>query len=125
VRRSTDRIIVSHAGTLPRPPELQQLFVGGPETSAAFEAALPEAVNEVVKKQAEIGIDVVNDGEFSKRGGFLGYVRDRMTGFEARPDLAAEQRDAGVIGATSVTFLAFTPLASECSTSAISRRSAP
>lgn len=98
VRRSTDRIIVSHAGTLPRPNELQKLFAGGPATSAEFERELPQAINDVVKKQADIGIDVVNDGEFSKRGGFLGYVRERMSGFEARPDLAGQHRDEGVFG---------------------------
>jgi 5-methyltetrahydropteroyltriglutamate--homocysteine methyltransferase len=107
VRRSTDRIIVSHAGTLPRPPELQKLFVGGDASSAAFEAALPEAIDEVVKKQAEVRIDVVNDGEFSKRGGFLGYVRERMTGFEERPELAKQARDAGVTGRDQRDFPGF------------------
>jgi 5-methyltetrahydropteroyltriglutamate--homocysteine methyltransferase len=107
VRRSTDRIIVSHAGTLPRPTELQKLFVGGEASTAAFEAALPEAIDEVVKKQAEIGIDVVNDGEFSKRGGFLGYVRERMTGFEERPELAKQARDAGVTGRDQRDFPGF------------------
>lgn len=98
MRRSTERIIVSHAGTLPRPDELQQLLVGGDATKEAFEQAVPAAIAEVVKKQADIGITVVNDGEYSKRGGFLGYVRDRMTGFEARPELAGHPRDAGVTG---------------------------
>jgi 5-methyltetrahydropteroyltriglutamate--homocysteine methyltransferase len=107
VRRSTDRIIVSHAGTLPRSPELQELFVGGDATKGAFEAALPGAVKDVVKHQADVGIDVVNDGEFSKRGGFLGYVRERMTGFEARPDLAGQHRDAGVIGRDKRDFPGF------------------
>ncbi len=107
MRRSTDRIIVSHAGTLPRPPELQKLFVGGEATSAAFEAALPDAIADVVKKQAEIGVDVVNDGEFSKRGGFIGYVRERMTGFEERPDLAKNPRDAGVTGRDQRDFPGF------------------
>jgi 5-methyltetrahydropteroyltriglutamate--homocysteine methyltransferase len=98
MRRSTDRIIVSHAGTLPRPTELQELFFRGAETADEFERELPQAIKDVVRRQADIGIDIVNDGEFSKRGAFLGYIRDRMTGFEVRPDLAAEQRDAGVRG---------------------------
>ena len=84
MRRSTDRIIVSHAGTLPRPPELQKLFVGGDATEAAFEAALPEAIDEVVKKQAEIGIDVVNDGEFGKSTSWSLYALQRLSGFELR-----------------------------------------
>jgi 5-methyltetrahydropteroyltriglutamate--homocysteine methyltransferase len=63
MRRSTNRILVSHAGTTPRPTNLP----------------LPEAVAEVVKKQVEVGIDIVNDGELSKSN-FTNYVRDRLAG---------------------------------------------
>jgi 5-methyltetrahydropteroyltriglutamate--homocysteine methyltransferase len=98
MRRSTERIIVSHAGTLPRPLDLQLLFIGGDEKSAEFEKALPQAITDVVAKQIDVGVDVVNDGEFAKRGGFLGYVRNRMTGFEEKPELRGQARDAGVTG---------------------------
>ena len=98
MKRSTDRIIVSHAGTLPRPPALQELFAKGPEAQAAFDQELTAAVGEIVAKQAEIGIDVVNDGEIGKRGAFIGYIRDRMTGIEGRPDLHNADRDAGISG---------------------------
>ena len=98
MRRSTSRIIVSHAGTLPRPAELQELFAGGEATREAFEKAVPDAIKDVVRRQAEAGVDVVNDGEFDKRGIFIGYIRDRMSGFERRPELASRPRDAGVTG---------------------------
>jgi 5-methyltetrahydropteroyltriglutamate--homocysteine methyltransferase len=64
MRRSTDRILVSHAGTAPRPTDLTDL---------------PTAVKEVVKRQAQVGIDIVNDGELSKSN-FTSYVRDRLAG---------------------------------------------
>jgi 5-methyltetrahydropteroyltriglutamate--homocysteine methyltransferase len=84
MRRSTDRIRVSHAGALPRPEELQRLFDAGPQRGEEFGRALPEAVAEVVSRQVAAGVDVVNDGEISKRGLFIGYIRDRMGGFTER-----------------------------------------
>jgi 5-methyltetrahydropteroyltriglutamate--homocysteine methyltransferase len=84
MRRSTDRILVSHAGTLPKPADLQELFVAGDSAQSAFDEQLPAAVADVVRKQADIGVDIVNDGEFSKRGGFSQYVRDRLSGIEQR-----------------------------------------
>src|SRR2546423_4519956 len=85
MRHSTDRILVSHAGTLPRPDDLAELMAGGPSAAEQFDQRLPSAVQEVVRKQAELGIDIVNDGELAKRGGFSGYIRDRLTGIEERP----------------------------------------
>ncbi|MBO0747042.1 MAG: cobalamin-independent methionine synthase II family protein [Acidimicrobiaceae bacterium] len=98
MRRSQDRILVSHAGTLPRPEALWDLRGGAEEQAAKLEELLPAAVKEVVARQAEIGIDIVNDGEIPKRGSFLSYMRTRITGFEARPELAKLHRDAGVTG---------------------------
>src|SRR5216683_7816166 len=63
MRRGNNRLLVSHAGTTPRPTSL----------------ALPAAVAKVVKKQVEAGIDIVNDGELSKSN-FTNYVRDRLGG---------------------------------------------
>src|ERR687886_976015 len=74
MRRSTDRILVSHAGTMPRP---------------ADQTDLAAAVKEVVRKQAEVGIDVVNDGELSKSN-FTNYVRDRLSGIEPAGERARE-----------------------------------
>ena len=73
MRRSTNRILVSHAGTTPRPTNLP----------------LPAAVADVVKKQVEVGIDIVNDGELSKSN-FTNYVRDRLAGITAA-DSTADQ----------------------------------
>ena len=98
MRRSTDRIIVSHAGTLPRPPGLLKIMADLPASEQAFDEELPAAVTEIVQRQAQIGIDVVNDGEIPKRGTFLSYVFGRLTGVEARPDLKLSDRDAGATG---------------------------
>jgi 5-methyltetrahydropteroyltriglutamate--homocysteine methyltransferase len=100
MRRSTDRILVSHAGALPRPENLQRLFDAGPQEQEAFTAALPGAVAEVVGQQVAAGVDVVNDGEISKRGLFTGYIRDRMTGFEQLVVTPGEYEplNAGVTG---------------------------
>ena len=100
MQRSTNRIRVSHAGALPRPDDLQAQFDGGPEAAEEFQRALPGAVTEVVNRQVKAGVDVVNDGEISKRGLFIGYIRDRMAGFEPRrfPPGAYTPPDAGVQG---------------------------
>ena len=64
---STERIVVSHAGALPRPDALQRLFGAGPGFEDAIDAALPGAVAEVVDRQAAACVDIVNDGEISKQ----------------------------------------------------------
>src|SRR5437868_5721695 len=84
MKRSTDHILVSHAGNLPRPDDLQELLAAGPSGEQAFNKRLPAAVAEVVRRQADIGIDVLNDGELSKVGGFSNYVRFRLGGLEER-----------------------------------------
>src|SRR5438477_5222269 len=84
MKRSTDRILVSHAGVLPRPPALLDAMRGGPSRDAEFVGRLPGAVKDIVKQQVEAGFDVVNDGEFSKRGGFSGYPRERLSNLESR-----------------------------------------
>ena len=97
---NTDRIQVSHAGALPRQADLQRLFAAGPAGEEAFREALPGAVAEVVDQQVSAGVDIVSDGEVCKRGLFIGYVRDRMAGFEARsfPAGTYQPPDAGVTG---------------------------
>src|SRR6266851_9576759 len=100
MRRSTERILVSHAGTVPRPPSLQTLYAAGESRRSEFVAQLPAGVREVVQHQARVGIDVVNDGELSKRN-FSHYARERLGGLEVPtsppPDLRARNivaRDA-------------------------------
>ena len=84
MKRSTNRIIVSHAGTLPRPEDLSEMMGAGPGGAGEFAKRLPGAVREVVRQQVDIGIDVVNDGEFGKRGGFSRYTMERLSGLEVR-----------------------------------------
>jgi 5-methyltetrahydropteroyltriglutamate--homocysteine methyltransferase len=86
---STERILVTHAGSLPRPPDLRAMVVaksaGQDYDAAALDRRLTEAVAETVRRQVETGIDIVNDGELSKYN-FTDYVRLRIAGYEARPN---------------------------------------
>ena len=84
MRRSIDRILVSHAGTLPRPPEIVALMGQGPSGAAELAQKLPAAVTEIVRKQVEVGVDIVNDGEIAKRGTFSSYIQERIEGVEPR-----------------------------------------
>ncbi|MPY71017.1 MAG: methionine synthase [Alphaproteobacteria bacterium] len=83
MRRSTDRILTTHVGSLPRPPALLEAMRNGKQGSVEYETELSRAVTEVVKKQVDLGIDVVDDGEFSKPG-FRIYADQRLSGYEAR-----------------------------------------
>src|SRR5215471_21015731 len=93
MHRSTDRILTTHAGSLPRPQSLVDSIGSGTdygrsraEASIATAGAdlLRSSVAEVVRRQADIGIDVVNDGEYGKSS-WAGYVSERLRSFEARP----------------------------------------
>ena len=87
MKRSTHRILTTHVGSLVRPPEIVEIMRGrepGRPFSDAELAALQRAVADAVRMQAECGIDIPSDGEFSKSS-FSGYVSDRLTGFEIRP----------------------------------------
>ena len=77
MKRSSDRLLTTHAGSLPRPDDVAQMVKSG----RADEDRLRAAVTEVVRKQADIGIDVVDDGEYSKPS-FVTYVQERLAGFE-------------------------------------------
>ena len=83
--RSTDRILVTHQGTLPRPDDLQQMIAaraaGQPFDAARLAARVRAAVAEGVQRQIACGIDCVNDGELSKTS-FSDYVSDRFAGIE-------------------------------------------
>ncbi len=88
VQQNTDRIQTTHIGSLPRPHALLDLmkakYNGQPFDQAKFETLLAASVNDAVRKQAECGIDIVTDGEFSKPG-FFTYIQERLEGFESRP----------------------------------------
>jgi len=83
--RSTERILATHVGSLPRPQDVVDcLFAqdrGEPLDAGRFEKVIRRAVDDVVRKQAEIGIDMLSDGEMSKIS-YATYIRHRLTGFE-------------------------------------------
>ncbi len=87
MKRSTDHILTTHAGSLPRPPDLRELVLakseGRPYDEATLARRLREAVAEVVRQQVACGIDIVNDGEQSKSN-FSNYAQERLRGFEVR-----------------------------------------
>jgi 5-methyltetrahydropteroyltriglutamate--homocysteine methyltransferase len=83
--RSVERILTTHIGSLPRPDDLRELLLardqGREVDDERFRALVAQAVDEVVARQVEVGLDVVADGEMSKIS-FVNYVRERFTGFE-------------------------------------------
>jgi 5-methyltetrahydropteroyltriglutamate--homocysteine methyltransferase len=84
MQRSTTRFLTTHAGSLPRPDDLIRMMYakeeGVPVEPEALAARVRAAVAEVVKKQADAGIDLVNDGEMSKPS-YATYIKDRLDGF--------------------------------------------
>jgi len=99
--RSTDRIRTTHVGSLPRPDALIEVMIAQNEgknvDDATYNKALADAVDEVVRKQIDLGVDVVDDGEFSKRG-FAVYAHERLGGLEetgkSRPSPWALSRES-------------------------------
>jgi 5-methyltetrahydropteroyltriglutamate--homocysteine methyltransferase len=100
MKRSTDRILTTHCGSLARPKDLLVLMKAKvnaePYDETAFSRLVQSAVAEVIHKQVESGVDIVTDGEQGKPG-FFAYVRERLAGFEpkgaergARKEWAAE-----------------------------------
>ena len=94
---NADRILTTHVGSLIRPPKLIEFWRaiedGKSYDEPAFETCLTESVAEVVRQQAEIGIDIVSDGEFSKGANWAFYVHKRLTGIGVRPATSEEARD--------------------------------
>jgi len=85
MRSSTERILTTHVGSLPRPPALHELSIalgkGEPIDPTRYAGGLRDAVADIVKKQTDVGIDIVDDGELSKPS-FITYINDRLGGFE-------------------------------------------
>ena len=103
MKRSTERILTTHVGSLPRPPDLLEFLeareAGRAVEQAAFDACLAASVHEVVKKQVAAGIDSVCDGELGKIS-YTFYVRHRLSGIGAfrggandQPPQTAAHRD--------------------------------
>ncbi len=84
MKRSTERFLTTHTGSLPRPDDLIRMMYakeeGVPVDAEALGARIRSAVEEVVRKQAAAGVDLVNDGEMSKPS-YATYVKDRLNGF--------------------------------------------
>jgi 5-methyltetrahydropteroyltriglutamate--homocysteine methyltransferase len=100
MQRSSDRILTTHAGSLPRPPDVLQMIRaksrGEPVDEKTLQTRVWESVAEVVRKQVDTGLDVIDDGEFGKPS-FVTYVRDRLGGLEAhgvRPNAWLSSREA-------------------------------
>jgi len=96
MKTSTDRILTTHTGSLPRPKSLIALILGREGGAviqpAEFEAATAKAVDDIVAQQVAAGIDVVSDGEMSKPS-YTTYIRHRVSGIEMDPRAAEKGRD--------------------------------
>jgi 5-methyltetrahydropteroyltriglutamate--homocysteine methyltransferase len=88
-----DRILTTHAGSLPRPDDLADMVwerIDGKDVDeAALDEKIDDAVVEAVAKQREVGLDVISDGEMSKSG-FSTYVNDRFSGFGGRSEFQSD-----------------------------------
>ena len=115
MKLSTDRILATHVGSLPRPQEVVDLLFaqdrGEPVDDAKFNETMRRAVADAVNHQVEVGVDIASDGEMSKIS-YATYIRHRLTGFEgdsARPtpqdlDDFPEYRDRLVKAGHSATY---------------------
>jgi 5-methyltetrahydropteroyltriglutamate--homocysteine methyltransferase len=103
MKRSSQRILTTHTGSLPRPDNLMPLLrakeAGEAYDAAAFAAQVKSAVAEAVKMQVAAGVDIVNDGEMSKPS-YATYVKDRLAGFKG-------EKSAGLRAADLAEFQSF------------------
>ena len=102
MKRSTNRILTTHTGSLIRPPRLLEFArarqAGQPIDQQAFDGTLKDAVGDVVKRQVAAGIDVPNDGEFGKSTSWSLYALKRLSGFELRQPVCARRRSGALPG---------------------------
>ena len=89
MRRSTDRILTTHVGSLIRPPEVRAFLRaranGEQPDENVYQAQLSAAVAKIVSQQVAAGVDVVSDGEFGKAISWSQYALERLSGFERKP----------------------------------------
>src|SRR3954454_3571150 len=94
---ASNRILTTHVGSLVRPPKLieflRKIEDRQPYDQVAYEACLKESIEEVVRQQADAGIDIVSDGEFSKGRNWAFYVHDRLSGISTRSATPEEMKD--------------------------------
>jgi 5-methyltetrahydropteroyltriglutamate--homocysteine methyltransferase len=107
MKRSTDRILASHAGNLPRPEDLWQMLLdrdaGKDVSETALQARIKQAVAEVVRQQVAAGIDIVNDGEQSKRS-WQTYASTRLAGLEQRQAQGQVASAGSIVGRDMAEF---------------------
>jgi 5-methyltetrahydropteroyltriglutamate--homocysteine methyltransferase len=94
VKHNVDRIRVSHAGNLPRPQNVNDALAS--KDRATFHALLPRAVKDIVARQARLGVDIPNDGEYVKAGSYTGYMQERVSGWESLSAEGRKPKRAGV-----------------------------
>src|SRR5512146_498540 len=98
MKRSSERILTTHTGSLPRPDDLMELLrakeAGEAHDKEALAARVKSAVAEAVKMQAAAGIDIVNDGEMGKPS-YATYVKDRLAGFAGEKSAGLRAADLG------------------------------
>ncbi len=104
MKRSTERILTTHVGSLPRPPDLMGLYAAD-APDEKLQPRLRAAVHEIVRQQIDSGIDVVNDGEYGKAmrssmdfGAWWSYVYPRLAGYELSEEQAKKGRGAWTYG---------------------------
>jgi 5-methyltetrahydropteroyltriglutamate--homocysteine methyltransferase len=106
MKRSTDRILTTHVGSLPRPPAMVDMIRaqirGEAVDPAAYAKTLRESVASVVEKQKQLGIDIVDDGECGKPS-YVSYANDRLGGFTPRT-VKAETRSPWLGSREALTF---------------------
>jgi 5-methyltetrahydropteroyltriglutamate--homocysteine methyltransferase len=107
MKRSTERILTTHAGALARPDDLRDMLIakdeGRPHDREAFDKRVRSAVAEVVQQQAACGLDIINDGEESKRS-FTTYARERLGGVVERALKPGERVLAQIYGRDAKEF---------------------
>src|SRR6202042_319195 len=107
MKHSTDRILTTHAGSLPRTSDLLDLVQSG--GAKVFDQGgnaerLRKAIGEVVRKQCDLGIDVIDDGEFGKPS-FVSYINERLGGYEV--DTKAAPRNQWATSREGLSFPEF------------------
>src|SRR5262245_37153876 len=107
MKDSSERILTTHAGSLARPADLREMLAARdehrPYDAAAFAASVRAAVTAAVHEQVAVGLDVVNDGEQSKRN-FTSYARERLGGIEERPLRPGSRPLAQIYGRDAAEF---------------------
>jgi 5-methyltetrahydropteroyltriglutamate--homocysteine methyltransferase len=104
MKRSFERILTTHVGSLPRPDDLMALYASN-ASDDKLQPRLRGAIGDIVRRQAETGVDIVNDGEYGKAmrssmdfGAWWSYVYPRLQGFELREEQAKKGRGAWTFG---------------------------